>query len=242
MQERILVIDDEEALNELVVRCLESSGFQVLSATCARDGLKMAYETHPDLIILDIMMPEIDGWQTCKWLREVSDVPIIMLTAKVREQDVVRGFQLGADDYVKKPFSLRELEMRVRAVLKRAQTRGWESNVLYDDGTLRINLEQQQVFREGQAVPLTLTEFRLLSYLVSRKARVVPYKELLTEVWGPAYHDATGCLYLYIHYLRGKLEENPREPRYIRTERGVGYCFAPAERPYEGTQGDPTIG
>ena len=229
---RILIIDDNETLHHMLAFYFEQRGFQVLTAVCAKEGLKLAYAVHPDLVILDIMMPEMDGWQTCQRLREISDIPIIMLTAKVEKDDVIQGFLLGADDYVKKPFGLKELEMRIHAVLRRAGTERRMLNVLYDDGTLRISLEQQQVFRQGQVIHLTSTEFRLLSYLVRHKNRIVPHKELLSEVWGSTYVDAKDGLSLYIHYLREKLEEEPKEPQYIRTKWGVGYWFEPTEGAY----------
>lgn len=229
MKEKILIIDDETTLSEMLALKLEPKGYEVLSARHGGEGLKMAYEKHPDLIILDVMMPEMDGWETCRRLRELSNVPILMLTAKVDEADVIRGFRLGADDYVKKPFSLQELEERIRAILKRANGNEREMNTVYDDGTLKIDLERQQVFREGQMIHLTSTEFRLLSCLVKHKGFTVPHEELLTEVWGPAYLDATACLSLYIRYLREKLEANPGEPQYIRTKWGAGYWFAPAQ-------------
>ena len=235
MKEKILIIDDNETLHHLLAFYLEQRGFQVLTALCAREGIKAAYATHPDLIILDIMMPEMDGWQTCERLREISDVPIIMLTAKVEAGDVIQGFLLGADDYVKKPFGLRELEMRICAILRRARTEKRSLDVFYDDGTLRISLEQQQVFRQGQVVDLTSTEFRLLSYLVRHSDRIVPHQELLAAVWGYNYRDARDGLCLYIHYLREKLEEEPREPQYIRTKWGIGYWFAPTDGAYVGS-------
>lgn len=229
MKQRILVIDDETTLSEMLALKLEPKGFEVIAAKHGGEGLKLAYEKHPDLIILDVMMPEMDGWETCRRLRELSNVPIIFLTAKVGEEDLVRGFRLGADDYVKKPFSLKELEERIRAVLKRASGSERETSLVYDDGALKIDLERQQVFRNGQLTHLTSTEFRLLSCLVRHKGRTVPHDELLTEVWGPAYLDATACLSLYIRYLREKLEVNPGEPKYIRTQWGAGYWFAPAK-------------
>jgi DNA-binding response OmpR family regulator len=234
MKKKILIIDDNETLHHLVALYLEKKGFQVLTAISAQEGIKIAYETRPDLIILDVMMPEMDGWQACQWLREISDVPIIMLTAKVEADDVIQGFVLGADDYVKKPFGLKELEMRIHAILRRARTENQKSNVLYDDGTLRISLAQQQVFRRGQAIHLTSTEFRLLSYLVHHRDRIVPHQELLAAVWGANYRDAKDGLSLYIHYLREKLEDEPSEPQYIRTKWGIGYWFAPTEGAYVG--------
>jgi len=229
MKEKILVIDDETTLSEMLALRLEPRGFEVISASHGREGLKMAYETHPDLIILDIMMPEMDGWETCQRLRELSDVPILILTAKVSEDDVIRGFRLGADDYVKKPFSLKELEERIRAILKRAKSNGQETTMVYDDGYLRIDLERQQVFKNGQMIHLTSTELRLLSCLLRHQGTMVPHDELLTEVWGPAYLDANASLSLYIRYLREKLEVDPSQPQYIRTKWGAGYWFAPAK-------------
>lgn len=229
MNETLLIVEDDKALNEMISTSLERKGYTVLSATHGREALKMAYEAHPDLIILDIMMPEIDGWQTCKRLREMSNVPIIMLTAKVGEEHVIRGFNLGADDYVKKPFSLKELEARIRAVLKRAKHEYSDMSTLYDDGTLRIDLERQHVFRQDDMIHLTPTEFRLLSYLVRNRGSVIPHKKLLAEVWGEGYLDATACLSLYIRYLREKLENEPGNPQYIRTKWGIGYWFEPTD-------------
>jgi two-component system, OmpR family, KDP operon response regulator KdpE len=227
MKEKILVIDDETTLAEMLMVKLEPKGYQILSARNGNEGLKLAYESHPDLVLLDIMMPEMDGWETCRRLRELSDVPVIMLTAKVNEEDLIRGFRLGADDYVKKPFSIKELEERIRAVLRRSSGNEKETNIIYDDGSLKIDLERQQVFKKGQLIHLTSTEYRLLSCLFRHKGITVPHEELLTEVWGPAYLDATACLSLYIRYLREKLEDNPSEPQYIRTKWGAGYWFAP---------------
>jgi DNA-binding response OmpR family regulator len=229
MTGKILVIDDETTLAEMLSVKLETKGFEIISASHGGEGLKMAYQHHPDLIILDVMMPEMDGWETCRRLRELSNVPILMLTAKVSEEDVVRGFRLGADDYVKKPFSLQELEERIRAILKRANGGTHELSSIYDDGKLKIDLERQQVFKDGQLIHLTSTEFRLLSCLVKHKGVTVPHDQLLTEVWGPAYLDATACLSLYIRYLREKLEDNPGEPEYIRTKWGAGYWFSPLQ-------------
>jgi DNA-binding response OmpR family regulator len=230
VKEKILIIDDDKALTEMLAQKLEPKGFEVLSAIRGLDGLKMAYENHPDLVILDVMMPEMDGWETCRRLRELSDVPILMLTGKVSDEDVVRGFQLGADDYVRKPFNLKELEGRIRAILKRSNGTEPENNMVFDDGNIRVDLERQQVFREGKMVHLTSTEFQLLSCLVKRQGTLVPHEEILAEVWGPTYLDATACLSLYIRYLREKLEDNPGEPHYIRTKWGAGYWFAPILR------------
>jgi two-component system KDP operon response regulator KdpE len=229
MNEQILIIDDDDMLGTLLLQSLRPKGFIVEAASGGRAGLRKAFEMHPDLVILDVMMPEMDGWETCRRLREMSDIPIIMLTAKSEEQDIILGFQLGVDDYIKKPFSILELTYRIRAVLRRTKDRQQKTPIVYDDGTLRIDLGHRQVEKNGDSVHLTPTEFRLLSYLVQHKGTVMPHKRLLQEVWGPHYEDATDCLSLYIRYLREKLEVDPSDPKYIRTEWGRGYWFAPLE-------------
>jgi DNA-binding response OmpR family regulator len=227
MKKTLLIVEDDLELNRMIVATLQRRGFNVLSATNGRQALQIAYEAHPDLVILDVMMPEIDGFQICQRLREMSDVPVVFLTAKAEEEDLVRGFLLGADDYVKKPFSLTELEMRIRAVLSRANHDKSAMTKLYDDGVLKIDLERQHVFRHREMVHLTPTEFRLLGSLVRRQGSVVVHRELLGEVWGEGYLDATACLSLYIRYLREKIEEDPGNPQYIRTKWGIGYWFEP---------------
>ena len=226
MKEKILVIDDEKAITKLLSLRLAPRGFEVMTATDGRTGLKLAYEHHPDLVILDIMMPEMDGYEICKRLREMSDVPVLMLTAKGSEEDAIHGFQIGADDYVRKPFSIIELEARIKALIRRSQGKD-RDNSFYDDGNLKIDLYQNHVYLQGEVVRLTPTEFQLLRRLVEDIGRVVSHDELIKAVWGPSYEDALSCLSLYIHYLRDKLEDDPGKPRYIRTKWGQGYWFAP---------------
>jgi two-component system KDP operon response regulator KdpE len=239
VKDTILIAEDDVALNSMVATALRRRGFQVLSATCGRDALKLAYESHPDLVILDIMMPEMDGWQVCERLREMSDVPVIMLTAKAEQQDVVHGLYLGADDYIKKPFSLEELVLRIRAVLRRVKQGQPDETTVFDDGTLRIDLERQHVFRQGKMVHLTPTEYRLLRCLVRRQGHVIPHKELLAEVWGEGYLDATDILSLYVRYLREKLEDDPSDPQYVFTKWGMGYWFGPADGDAAAESSDP---
>jgi two-component system KDP operon response regulator KdpE len=231
MGEKLLIVDDDPTILKVLTNRFETRGYKVLSASNPAEALRAAYEGHPDLVILDIMMPEMDGYETCRRLRALSDVPILMLTAKTDSDDLVRGFEAGADDYVKKPFDFQELEMRIRAILKRARALR-KGNALYDDGSLRADLERGLVYRCGQLVHLTPTEFRLLSYLIRNGGRVVSHAELLREVWGEAYLDATASLSLYIRYLREKLEDDPAEPRYLRNQWGTGYWFSPAEPAY----------
>ncbi len=221
----LLIIEDDITLSRLLASHLQSLGYTALTAASGPEGLRLAQEAKPDLVILDVMMPTMDGWEVCRRLRAASDVPILMLTAKGAQEDVIQGLELGADDYIKKPFDLRELELRIEAILRRGGSARGDETGVYDDGVLRIDLERRFVTRQGQPVHLTPTEFRLLAYLLRRRGRVVPHVELLTEVWGPEYAEDTANLSVYVRYLREKLEEVPGEPRYICTEWGVGYRF-----------------
>ncbi len=223
---RILVIDDDPTLNSLIRQSFHAKGYEVITALNGMEGLKLAYRSHPDVILLDIMMPDLDGYETCRRLREISEVPVLMLTAMASEDDLLRGFEAGADDYVKKPFSLKELDARITAVLKRS-TNGDNGEIAYDDGTLRVDLQRQHVYRDNLRIHVTPTEFRLLSCLIRHRGHVVSHEDLLREVWGDGYLDAVPSLSIYIRYLREKIEENPSEPRYIMTKWGVGYWFSP---------------
>jgi two-component system KDP operon response regulator KdpE len=226
MKKKILVIDDDPGLSQLLRISLEREGFQVLTAGGGQEGLRMAYEHQPDLIILDIMMPEMDGWATCRRLRSVSDTPILILSAREDQEAVVRGLSLGADDYVIKPCSFEELKARIHALLRRSQrqnAKAWK--MVYDDGYLYIDLADGSVRKEGELISLTPTESRLLLYLVGQEGRVVPRRELLQQIWGPAYERAEGYLSVYIRYLRRKIEPDPSNPRYIRTHWRRGYSF-----------------
>jgi two-component system KDP operon response regulator KdpE len=192
-----------------------------------REALRAAYNCHPDIIILDTVMEKADGWSICRRLRYMSDVPIIVLSASAREEHVIEALSIGADDYLTKPRSLAELRARVRAVLRRAgmtREQSWEP--IYEDGDLRIDLVNGSVTRGGESVHLTPTESRLLMCLVSRKGEVVPHKDLLVNAWGQEYAEAVDYLSVYIRYLREKVEEDPSNPRYIRTRWGIGYYFA----------------
>jgi two-component system KDP operon response regulator KdpE len=223
---RILVIDDDSGLLTLLKMGLERDGFAVTTATNGKEGLRKAYEIHPDAIILDIMMAEMNGWDTCQRLRHVCDTPIIMLTARSSGQDVVKGLSLGADDYVSKPCSLGELKARIHTVLRRSDRGGDHlRRDVYSDGCLEIDLRTGVVKKNGTVVELTPTESRLLMYLVSRRGRILAHKELLVNVWGTEYADEVKYLSVYIRYLRQKIEDDPSNPHYIRTRWKVGYHF-----------------
>ena len=226
MAEKILVIDDEETTVQLISILLERRGYEVLKAYRAEDGLRKAYRSHPDLVLLDIMMPEMDGWEVCRRLRELSDVPIVFLTARTEIRDVVKGLEMGADDYIVKPYDNDELVARVRAHLRRAPSPAISEELVFDGGDLRVNFMNREVRVRGRQIHLTPKEFNLLGVLVREAGRVVTRNELVTEAWGVEYADAIDSLKLYIHYLRQKIEETPQRPQYILTSRGVGYRFA----------------
>jgi DNA-binding response OmpR family regulator len=226
MTEKILVIDDEEITVQLITILLERRGYEVIKAYRAEDGLRAAYRTHPDLILLDIMMPDMDGWEVCRRLRELSDVPIVFLTAKDDVRDVVKGLEMGADDYIVKPYDNDELVARVRAHLRRAPKPSVAEELVFDGGNFRINFISREVRVSNGIVHLTPKEFNLLGVLARNAGRVITRADLVKEAWGPEYGDAIDSLKLYIHYLRQKVEHDPQRPTYILTSRGVGYRFA----------------
>ena len=225
---RILVIDDDPGIAKLLTIILQQQGFVVYQAFDGKEGLKSAYELHPALVILDVMLPGLDGWEICTRLRELSNVPILMLTARTTEADMLRGFELGADDYLKKPFSKAELEARVRALLRRRENQGRCSGIShYKDRLLNIDLETQSVDIQGKVLDLSATEFSLLACLVRNTGIIVPHRQLLREVWGSEDGTMSPTLALYIHNLRKKLKESQLSHEYLHTHWGRGYCFVP---------------
>jgi two-component system KDP operon response regulator KdpE len=229
---RILVVDDEERMIGFIRMNLELEGYQVLEAHDGFKALDMVRTQLPDLVLLDVMMPGMDGFETLRMLREFSSVPVIMLTAKGEEEDKVRGLELGADDYVTKPFGSRELSSRVRAVLRRAEMPSVspEKAILKIDDRLSIDFNRREVIVEGKHIKLRPTEYRLLYHLIENAGWTVPHEQLLAKVWGYEYRDETHYVRLYVNYLREKIEEDPSNPKYILTERGVGYRFVDFRR------------
>lgn len=223
---RILVIDDEEAIVSIIKDALIEEGMEVLGVTDAEQGLRAFYEFQPDLVVLDIMMPGCDGWELCRRLRQVSTLPVLMLTARTDGTDLVRGLNLGADDYVTKPFSLEVLRARIEALLRRATPESAPRHK-YQAGDVTIDMLSREVTVGNRTVSLTPKEFDLLGCLVRNAGRTVPRHELLRQVWGADYRLEAQYLSLYIWYLRNRIEENPRRPRRIITWRGVGYRFVP---------------
>ncbi len=222
----ILVVDDEERMARFIRLNLEHDGFQVVEAYRGLDAIHKLRDSLPDVIILDVMMPDLDGFEVLKLIREISQVPVIMLTAKGEEDDRVRGLELGADDYVTKPFSPRELVSRVRAVLRRTEAGGFTSRDVYEvDDYLKMDFERREIWVGGKQIKLRPTEYRLLYHLVKNAGWVMTYDQLLSKVWGYEYRDEPHYVRLYINYLRQKIEKDPANPQYILTERGVGYRF-----------------
>jgi DNA-binding response OmpR family regulator len=222
----VLVVDDEPHVLKLVKANLETSGYRVLTAADGEAAVKTVEKDLPDLVILDLMLPKMDGYAACRQIREFSTVPIIMLTARSAQVDLVHGFEVGADDYLTKPFSVTELLMRVQAVLRRSK---WPEEILtrqgFKAGPIEIDFGQHRVLADGEEIKLTPTEYRLLAYLASNANRVTTHRELLRAVWGPEYGEETEYLRVYIRYLRQKLEPVPSEPRYLLTQPGAGYML-----------------
>jgi len=222
----ILVVDDEPRIVEAVGMNLELEGYQVSSASNGYEALQKLTEDLPDLVILDVMMPEIDGFETLRKIREVSTVTVIMLAVRGEEIDKVRGLDLGADDYITKPFNPKELVLRIRAVLRRVEMPSPvpKTEIRVDDN-LSIDFSRCKVIIKGKEVHLRPTEYRLLYHLVSNAGHVLTHETILRRVWGYEYRDEDHYLWLYITYLRKKIEDDPKHPKYILSERGIGYRF-----------------
>lgn len=228
----ILVVDDEPRMVTFMRMNLELEGMRVATAANGREAVDRVREDMPDIVLLDVMMPVMDGFEALKRIRSFAPVPVIMLTAKDEEADRVRGLELGADDYVGKPFSQRELISRIRAVLRRHYTAPpVPQTTVHVDDRLSIDFARREVLVDGKRVNLRPTEYRLLYHLVQNSGYVQTHEMLLSKVWGPEYRDESHYLRLYITYLRQKIEADPANPQYILTERGVGYRFVDLRRP-----------
>ncbi len=222
---RILVVDDEERMVRFIRLNLEHDGFQVSEAFKGTQAIDKLRSSLPDLVLLDVMLPDLDGFEVLKIVREVSTVPVIMLTAKGEEEDRIKGLELGADDYITKPFSPRELVSRVRAVLRRTETSTGTHGLIEVDDRLKLDFDRHEIWVDGKLVQLRPTEYRLLYHLVQNAGWVIPHDQILAKVWGYEYRDEPHYVRLYINYLRNKIEKDPTNPQYILTERGIGYRF-----------------
>ncbi len=227
MPRTILVVDDEPTLRETLVDALEADGFRVISAADGREALLRFRAEAPDLILLDLMLPELSGVEVCRIIRAESGVPIVMLTAKDSELDKVVGLELGADDYVTKPFSLRELSARVRAQFRRSDRAVIVEGapVVVDLGDVQVDLGGHRLLRDGQALPVKPKAFELLAFLIRHPGQAFTRDQLLEKVWGYDYAGETRTVDVHVHWLRGQIEADPGHPAFIHTVRGVGYLF-----------------
>ncbi|NDJ62502.1 MAG: response regulator transcription factor [Chloroflexi bacterium] len=229
---QILVVDDEPRMINFIRMNLELEGHQVIEADTGLAALESVRTKLPDVVLLDVMMPELDGFETLRMLREFSNIPVIMLTAKSEENDIVYGLELGADDYITKPFGPRELASRIKAVLRRADmpSNSPDQATLKIDERLSVDFNRREVIVNSERIKLRPTEYRLLYHLIENAGWTVPHDQLLAKVWGYEYRDEAHYVRLYVNYLREKIEEDPSSPKYIITERGVGYRFIDFKR------------
>lgn len=229
MIKKILVVDDEPAQLRLAEQVLKGNGYQVIPASSGQESLRLVFEQKPDLVLLDVMMPGIDGWQTCSCIREITDIPVIMLTGKrTSEDDIVRGLECGADEYLAKPVGNRELLARVRTALRRAEQPSYlekKKKTVYSDDYLVVDVDERKVEVNGERLKLTPREFRLLALLVENAGHVLSHQQVLEKVWGWEYIDDVDYVRIYISHLRQKIEPDTSRPKYILTEPGVGYSF-----------------
>lgn len=229
MTKKIMVVDDEPAQRRLVEQVLDGREYEVLQAQNGQESLRILFESKPDLVLLDVMMPGLDGWQTCSCIREITDIPIIMLTGKkTSEDDIVRGLECGADEYLTKPVGNRELLARVHSALRRAEQPSYlekKQRTTYSDDYLTVDVEERKVEVNGKRLKLTPREFRLLALLIENADRILSHQQVLENVWGWEYIDDVDYVRIYISHLRQKIEPDPSQPKYILTESGVGYCF-----------------
>jgi two-component system KDP operon response regulator KdpE len=229
---KILVIDDDPAFVRMVKLALTQKGYEVLTAGSGGEGLRLLFAHRPDAVLLDVVMPGMDGWQTCSRIRDVSDIPIIMLTAHEKaEDDVVRGLEHGADDYLIKPVGTKELVARVRAVMRRTESPSPQGGggVTYSDDFLTVDIASRKVMVKGERVRLTPVEFRLLALLMQNAGHVLTHRQLLEKVWGWEYMNDLDYIRIYVWHLRHKIEPDPAKPKYVITEPGVGYYFHKAD-------------
>jgi DNA-binding response OmpR family regulator len=223
---RVLVVDDEPYVLQMLRTVLTDKGFEVVVAQDALSGLRAAYETHPDAILLDVMMPNVDGFEACRRLREMTDVPIIFVTAKGTVDDIVRGLSLGADDYLVKPFDHSELTVRLMACLRRAGIRTDEGgDFFFPSGSITLDCDRHELVVENRTVYLTPNEFEVLRLLVHHAGKVLSTDTILAHIWGPEWTGEPDLVKQYIYRLRQKIEPDPKSPRYIHTTRGEGYYF-----------------
>lgn len=239
IDQKVLIIDDDADLLQLVSLIFKKAGYQVITANDGLDGISKFFMHRPNLIILDVMMPGSTGFDVCQRIRQVSDDPLIMLTALNQEQDMLQGLEAGADDFLSKPFNPEILLARANTVLRRAHHSNGNNNhhegppsFSYNDGYLSIDIERHEVLIHGKRVKLTRREFRLLAYLARNAGKLLTFERILANVWGEEYQGSMDHVHVYVSHLRRKIEEDPKNPRYILTIHGMGYIFEKQELGY----------
>jgi two-component system KDP operon response regulator KdpE len=226
MSDKLLIIEDDVELVKALDLYLSRAGYSVITALNGLEGLQKLYSERPDIVLLDIAMPKMDGWEVCRRIRDMSEIPIVVLSARTQEDERVKGLKLGADDYVVKPFSLKELEARLEAVLRRTRAaKPVKGGIIFANEELVVDSERLTVTRDGKPVPLTPTELRLLLLLAENKGRALTHRQILEKIWGAEYRNDVDYVKLFVYRLRRKIETNPEAPRYILSERGIGYRF-----------------
>jgi two-component system KDP operon response regulator KdpE len=232
LSNKVLIIDDDTRFIRMVEKVLTHQGYDVLTTDSGQEGLRLLFKHRPDLILLDVVMPQMDGWQTCQRIRDISDVPVIILTGnRVDEDDIAYGLDHGADDYLIKPVGNKELTARVRAVLRRAALAPAphiKEGITYNDDYLSVDIAKHQVMVNGKRIKLSPREFRLFSLLIENAGQILSHQQLLEKVWGWEYTDDIDYVRIYVSHLRRKIEAEPSNPKYILTETGIGYYFQKA--------------
>jgi DNA-binding response OmpR family regulator len=227
MSQTILLVDDDESLRQVMTQFLAQEGYRVIAAGSGAEALRLFYSERPEAVLLDLMMPGMDGWEVCARLRELSDAPILLVTARTSQEDKLRGFRLGIDDYLSKPFSLAELAARLQAVLSRSKKNAAGSEKLLNWQDLRMDLGKRQVWCGGKPITLTPTEFRLLEILMRKQGSLATEEELRVEIWGSERPVDSSAVRRYVWLLRQKLEGDPTKPARVLAVRGAGYRLGP---------------
>jgi DNA-binding response OmpR family regulator len=226
MREKILLIEDDIEFVNLTRTWLHNAGYEVFTAGDGVEGMRRVFSSRPDLVMLDANIPKMDGWEVCRRIRDMSDIPVLMVTVNDQKSDRLKGFTLGADDYLTKPVDFHELIARVQAIIRRSSSSNHENKPsTFNNGDIEIDWGSRQVWVRGERVKLSPTEFRIMSCLIKNRGWIVTHEQLLEKAWGPNYIGDKSLVKLYIRYLRQKIEENPHQPQIIMTERGVGYYF-----------------
>jgi two-component system KDP operon response regulator KdpE len=227
MREKILIVEDDSEFLNLTNTWLQNAGYEIITAGDRAEGMRRVYSSRPDLVLLDANIPKMDGWEVCRRIRDMSDIPVLMVTVNGQKSDRLKGFTLGADDYITKPVDFHELIARIQAVLRRSGSAKHEDkHSTFNNGDIEIDWGSRQVWVRGKRVKLSPTEFKIISCLIKNRGWIVTHEQLLEKAWGPNYIGDKSFVKLYIRYLRQKIEENPHKPQIIMTERGVGYYFA----------------